>query len=242
MRRKPRVVWLPPDKFNRLGVAPPDSITVGNQQATGAFRLTIPPGAGSSHTENIPLVLDRQLGISQIGIGTLSDIESSGYRLRRIVGELFVQAPDVDLGAGAASHLLITIGIIVLRVSESTGDPLEAGLDGAYSPQLWENQADPWVWRRSWALSNFSQALAVANPDSLYPGTNAQVSSYNGPHVDAKTARVLGPEERLFMVCSGASLDGDVASQINSGVNIVWDLRFLASMRTSSGNRRNASR
>lgn len=240
--RKPRVVWLPPDIFNRLGSAG-GPIGVGTQQALGQIALQVPSGVGNSSTKVVGLVKDRQASLTEIAGSTLSDIENSGYRLRRVVGELFVQAPerpvpDQDIWSDA----IITAGIIVLRVND-IGDPLGIGNPDQYSTQIWESASDPWVWRRSWGITSFSQITTTGRFTGAFPSTNAQVAGMNGPHVDAKTARVLGPEERLFLVVSGVALNGTGGEQpLTAEVDITWDLRFLASMRTSMGNRRNASR
>lgn len=62
-----------------------------------------------------------------------------------------------------------------------------------------------------------------------------------GPHVDAKTARIVGPDQRLFLVVTNTIQGGSAAGGVSS-CEVITDLRVLASMRSSQGNRRNASR
>lgn len=239
MRRRPKVVWLPPDRFNGVGQTPGSGATSGLQNGIKRALTTIPGGAGSSHTVLFPVVQDNQIDISMLTSGTLSDYEQSAYRLRRIVGKIHV---GITQGAfeGLTTEVIVTAGLIVLRVHQVAAEsvPLNATTE-EYSTQMLQNWADPWIWRRTWVLGNIPQEAANAFP--FYPETNATAgSALDGPHVDAKTARIIGPEERLFLVITGTSVNGD--PQITSQMNIIWDLRALASMRSSSGNRRNASR
>jgi len=68
--------------------------------------------------------------------------------------------------------------------------------------------------------------------------------NFDGPHVDQKTARIVGPEERLYL-----DVTATVLSQVSSTTNevpftlaCITDLRILGTLRTNAGNRRNASR
>lgn len=112
------------------------------------------------------------------------------------------------------------------------------------SPSTLANVQDPWVWRRSWDISNSNAAALTADPNSAaLPPSNVNYGGgiMDGPHVDAKTARIVGPEERLFLDVAIEGINGD--SQATPGaVVLLADLRVLASMRTNQGNRRNASR
>lgn len=67
-------------------------------------------------------------------------------------------------------------------------------------------------------------------------------SLYTGPHVDQKTARVVGPEERLFLDVTATVLFDGAGAATTTGFLIHSNLRVLGSMRTQLGNRRNASR
>jgi len=239
-KRRPRVVWLPPDRFNGLGQTPGSGATTGLQNGVKRFLTTVPGGAGSSHTEVFPVVQDNQVDANLLAFGTLADYEQSAYRLRRIVGKIFI---GVAQGAseGGTTEVVVTAGLIVLRTHQVAGliVPLNATTE-EYSTQMLQNWADPWIWRRTWVLGNIPQETAAGL--TFYPETN--IAGYgsvaDGPHVDAKTARVVGAEERLFLVFTMSSVNGD--PQVSTQVNVIWDLRCLASMRSSQGNRRNASR
>lgn len=196
------------------------------------------PG-GNIATSIAKIVIDQPA--SALPDGSLSDFEGSAYRLRRIVGKLWVGV-EVEQFTTQPSLFVVTAGFIILRV-DTSGNPLSSGNN--YHPQILDSERDPWIWRRSWLLRN---NIVRDNAFTNFGGFNRDVPSFNGaygsvadgPHVDAKTARIVSDEERLFLVVGFTTLDG---AQETSGI-VTWlaDLRVLASMKTSSGNRRNASR
>lgn len=236
MRRKtrPRVVWLPGTNANSVGASPST-----NHVQNFFVVTTAPPTIGDTATGEIPLVIDSEddpLGAST----SLSDVENSGYRLRRVVGKIFVTyLQDVQ----SPERIIVTAGIIVRRSNPVTGTSFAASTldEELLNAQKIRNDGDPWVWRRSWILkTTFDTDLAVEGHTN-YSFNAGSVA--DGPHVDAKTARIVSSEERLFLDVSVLVLDtnGGVA-QNGANVLVNADLRVLASMRNSSGNRRNASR
>lgn len=241
--RRPKVVWLPMDRNNRLGVA--GGATLGTDSAM--FQINVGAGSGligATNTVVIPVVGDapQLLALAGSPAGpSLSDYEGSAYRLRRIVGKLFVSIDNTALDATAASTVVITCGFIVLRVDD-LGVPINVTTD-AYAPAALDGIRDPWIWRRSWVLTNLVQFATIAGAGfQPFPTTNADYGSVaDGPHVDAKTARVIADEERLFFVAQATNRDG-TGGQGQNLIIITGDLRVLASMRSSQGNRRNASR
>lgn len=249
-RGKAKVVWLPMDLENRLGVAPAVA-TSGVQSSTIIKIFTAPPLGDPFLTEEIPIVKDFAGGpgglVATQG-ATLADLEQSGYRLRRIVGKLgFSAIQDNAIDPNGATTWHITAGFIIRRVNQD-GNSTASGNSGPTgeqtSPSNLNNIADPWIWRRSWDLANRSDNALLVDPNAvsfresnyLYGG-----GSYDGPHVDAKTARVVGPEERLFLTVSIEGINGNAQSPPGA-VLLIGDIRVLASMRSNSGNRRNASR
>lgn len=240
-RRKPRVVWLPPDSNNRLGANPAAS---GLQAGAFDFFLDIlGPGsvAGDNVTGYVAVNSDippPEFQFSGLNAVSLSDIESSGYRLRRVVGKIYVSLFQGLTAIGDIPQVLITVGLIVLRCDPS-GAPLSAATPGSYSPAMINSWMDPWIWRRSWMMTNFVEAAGIGLP--AFPETNCnEPGSLDGPHIDAKTARRIGPEERLFLVANAmVAKAGDGG---NAHVSITGELRCVASLLTSTGNRRNASR
>lgn len=232
-RTKPRVVWLPNTNANSVSNA-------------GVFRTTwqtfviqvTSPNQGSIAVGEIPIVIDSQ-DDPLAAATSLSDVENSGYRLRRIVGKIFCFAKqDVDVGAGVCG---VTAGLIVRRSDPSTGISfaLATGDETLIDPSDISNSGDPWIWRRNWILFNLQNRTDL----DAGPTSNIEYGSVaDGPHVDAKTARIISSEERLFLNLSVTNLRSIGGVAVGSEVRVFTDLRVLASMRTSSGNRRNASR
>jgi len=234
VRRKtrPRVVWLPATNAN--------TISVDNRSGIQTVFLDVDPQTSPFRaTAEIPLVIDGEPNPLAAG-QTLSDMENSGYRLRRIVGKIFV-ARKQDTDAGSPFSTIVTAGIIVRRTNPETGTSL-ASLNASgflQDPQDIENWGDPWIWRRSWWLANGSSDAAPNDVD--VPFSNMECGSVaDGPHVDAKTARIVSTEERLFLNVTAEILE--TGATLLAEHRIVVDLRCLASMRTGIGNRRNASR
>jgi len=253
--KRPAVVWLPMDLSNRLGQAADTDASDGNQNGFGIIGLDVPgfdeTTGNNGNTLCIPVVLDKPKGIANTlnTESSLSDITGSAYRLRRIVGKIYVETFQVDPATDEPTAFIITAGFIILRVDEN-GVPTQdagGGNSDSYNPVSLSSTADPWIWRRSWRVSNNFVNLS-GNPPlvTTAPSNTFQYSGGNldGPHVDAKTARVVSDEERLFLVVNGFALDGDGAQSPTAvaRVVIITDLRVLASMRRMSGNRRNASR
>lgn len=243
-RKKAKVVWLPCDLNNRLNVAPA-AATLDSQPSTIIKLFTGNPLGDVAVAEEIPIVKDFSgLNLAQVANqdASLADIEQSGYRLRRIVGKLhfFVQQNVED--ANAATIALVTAGFIIRR-TDLLGASLASQIGAAatlINPANLANIQDPWIWRRSWLLAN---KLGLDPSISVVPGSNADYGGGNldGAHVDAKTARIVGPEERLFLSVVVEGVNG-VSQGAPMAVALIGDLRVLVSMRSQVGNRRNASR
>lgn len=237
-RNRPRVVWFPPTNLNSI-----DPTT--NISGIQAFRVDASPASGPS-TGEIPLVIDGEGQDPLDPAATLSDINNSGYRLRRIVGKIFCLTDQPD--DAAPIFIVCTAAIIIRRIDPTTGvslaltNPNSAEL---VSTQHIENYPDPWIWRRTWLLSNNNSPTRTPTGTPEFGETNFShgPAVADGPHVDQKTARVIGPEERLFLnvTCQPSSVL-NAQDEIPISTLIITDLRILASMRTSVGNRRNASR
>jgi len=231
-KTKPRVAWLPHTDTATI-------IFPGNNRGSNVIDFDLDISGGSDPvTGVVPVVIDGQQD-PLASTTSLADIEDSGYRLRRIVGKCFASYDQNTDGSPGA--ILLGAAFIILRISEQNGNvPLAANLDNY---NLFDVRQDdsPWIWRREWILSN---STSTANLTSLfdYPHTTAEYgSAVDGPHIDQKTARIVMSDERLFFVATAMPLTGG-AEQVENTCRIVLTTRVLASMRTSLGNRRNASR
>lgn len=235
-RKAPRVVWLPGTNINSLGAF--------NRSTVQRVIINTAGAIGESTTGEIPLVIDADNDPLESATQSLSDVENSGYRLRRIVGKIWVAMGQVNINE-PPKRLIVCAGLIIRRVSENGQSLASQFADDALTSTLdIEQQGDPWIWRRAWILTN---NLAPSSPFggdqasnnwTFYAGGNS-----DGPHVDQKTARLVSNEERLFLDVTCMVLEqGSDVEQAIATVEVLADLRVLASMRVSQGNRRNASR
>lgn len=80
---------------------------------------------------------------------------------------------------------------------------------------------------------------------SVLPATNfgnSGASALDSGHIDQKTARIVGPEERLFLDVSVTALAQELENNGITFIDCAFEMRVLASIKSGSGNRRNASR
>lgn len=240
-RRRPKVVWLPLDLSNRVGQQ--GTAINGGVTGIGTFVIDVSGPFGATTTAVIPVVRDDPQPAAFLA-ASLSDMENSSYRLRRIVGKIWWGwQQDTQPQPGEPSSGIITTGFIVLRVKPD-GTPIDHSDLNDYGTQQLNNIQDPWIWRRSWFLSDFAQQVLPSHGLGYAPpeGNYLCGSVLDGPHIDQKTARVVGPEERLFMVSTVTCTDVASTDLIGSQAQCFFDLRVLASMRNSVGNRGNSSR
>lgn len=237
MRRKsPRVVWLPPTNANSI-----DSATT-NDSGVQTFILDAPETTGAIVVGEIPLTIDSQDSPLDPA-NSLADVNNTGYRLRRVVGKFWVECAQ---SANLAARWYVCAGIIVRRSDPQTGVSyaLGQGIAPLLSPSQIENYGDPWVWRRSWLITNnLNPNIGVTVSEGTEDNYTHGPAVADGPHIDQKTARIVSAEERLFLDVSAMCVSPGVDVPLSTmPIRVRTDIRLLASMRTSSGNRRNASR
>lgn len=177
---------------------------------------------------------------------TLTENNEMGYRLRRIVGSMYIAiANQSPVGVNPMPAVLCDFGIIVRRV-DSDGQAAVDGFDQDISSI--KNNGDPWVLKKDWVLSTgvgaqdpnvLDDALAAGYPRSTAAYFNAQYK------IDQKTARIIGREERLFANWTFWQLpinDGATLRTSGFGISVHFPYRVLGSKKLDVGNRRNASR
>lgn len=252
-RRRPRVVWLYPTG------TPQDGIANGFENpGLIVFQTAVTVGSGAQPTFEIPLVVDNDpertfagAPLSVLQDAGLNQAIQYGYKIRRIVGHIHVTAQYTNDQQTQLTGVAATAALMVRRVESDTGTAIAPGID--VHPALIQNFPDPWIWRRTWVLSGLpnenlkgnDNAIQIAGDWHRFPEANSFYGDVrSGPHVDAKTSRIVGPEERLFLDLGiiGLPLDRDPGVQEEVRITSVIDLRVLASIRTNTGNRRNASR
>lgn len=255
-RRKPRVQWLhtPGGLLVQNAVAPLAKVLENPQPIEIAFG-TLP---GAPVTFTAPMVIDNPIAetVQGASLGTyqnlaLNQLNEFGWRLRRIVGNIFVGCTLENNQAAARSPgVLFSAAIIVLKVDD-TGQPTAAG--AGLTVGALENETDPYVWRRDFILSAGAAAGAGSSPIwtaiNAFPRSNVDYGTKHHIAIDQKTARRIGPEERLFFIGTAWELPLDQATNIGGEqsttditvyVNVPY--RVLGTVITVAGNRRNASR
>lgn len=253
-RRKRRVQWLPNTGTDLISVAR------GTNPADCASALELnflTDGAIGNTIVTTPLVLDASPQESEAG-APLATIQKTGlnqnaewgYMLRRIVGKYFIGVAQLGNGTGF-SFVWLKQAIIVRRTDPETG--LALASPQGEDPTLLGNVTDPWIWQRSDVFPVANQTtVPVGQAASLTAIGNSQLPNSNcggtkdGPAFDIKTARRLGPEERLFHHLSIQGLPLSTSSgNVDANtlqVYCLFDYRVLGSIMSAAGNRRNASR
>lgn len=246
-RRKPSVFWTPNlNATNPTGVEGKtcnlqDTITVLPAGAIG--------GGGTITTSIYGLTTDVDPEVVQVT--TMASYEGGAWRLRRIVGKLFI---EMRQGAGNEGNTdtpsaLVSAGFIVLRTDEN-GAPLKASSPNHYSPLAHPNERDPWIWQRSWIVNNgLARGLgshALNNVASAFedgPWSNYELGTgvADGPNLNQKTNRRISAQERLFFVISTQCPSGGSYDETGF-VDFILQYRLLGSPLRVLGNRNNASR
>lgn len=222
------------------------------QHSTGIWTELALDDTGSINTIIFPLTFDepRDDDAATAADTTLADFISSGYLLQRIVGKCYIEYPWTELAGdplslATAPGIKVAAGFFVAREADQVvGVPIGANED--YNVLEVDNMREPWIWRRSWILSSPTvrqvQAAQLAQGNSIYldnfsmwnqfPSSTAFYSSVlDGPHVDAKTKRVITGDDRLFFAVSGHVLPfGGLDTNIGVDLNIHLDYRLLGSM------------
>jgi len=248
-RRKPRVAWLP-----TFGAG----TTIENEDiglAAAGVKGSISTGVGSDVVyDAFPLTFDKSLEADAAATEdrSLQDLVSGNeWRLRRIVGKAFIAAQVDDFVSGEFTHQMdVAVGFIVCKTYDDGAPTTDFG---ATNPLARASMEDPWIWRRRWVLSPYGNVRNIDVTTSTlnaahfegYPSTTAGYGSVmDGPHIDAKTARVIHRSERLFCVIATRNLVEDSVITATPGrIQYLLDYRLLGSLRpSSSGNRHNASR
>lgn len=239
-RKRKRVLWLPNEVPQTEG-QPRVNFVNGNINVLAVL--------GGINTVIHALTVDYPAEAIQAAgpqPPTVADYTRSGYRLERIVGKFHCGMSQL-LGDGQVTFFptscLLALGFIVLRVDELTGAPLRAATPDQYSPLVDNNERDPFLWRRTWLLANdVGIPLATAvDPLSNGPRANSDYgSTWDGPHIDTSSRRIIRDEERLFAVVSTANTS-KVTGSGPCRVDYLLDYRMLVTP-AMGGNRRNASR
>lgn len=146
--------------------------------------------------------------------GLLGLTLTSSYLVKRIIGSLFVCAtkdPTPQLGV---TGVMAFAGIFVERVSKD-GQILNApAWDGLND----DSAQKSWMWRRTWRLGSYNQAPGLW---FVYPDSNALYGSQReGTHVDVKSKRRVGYEERLWLATGARLFAGESSVSVEFSTNL----------------------
>lgn len=176
---------------------------------------------------------------------TLRDfVEGQDWFLKRIVGKLAIacctRSTATD-GDTSWPNVLVGAGFFVAKAEDNNPEQPDLEVQ-EYDPLGSENVRQPWIWRRTYVLTDSNITTPGGNP-TRYPvfTTNNLLlaSGLDGPHIDAKTARRIRREERLWFVTTMtpfhyASDSGGSVSASTMQVSVNLDYRILGAMRRST--------
>lgn len=242
-RRRKRVTWLPTNKtdIQRIGQDPFES-TLFRESFTFAENVDV------AHIV-IPLNPFDEPTEPDSTTGTLQDVVGNEYVTERIVGNAYIHA--VQIAAGATTNTLpavvVAMGIFVGRADGASPDnPIgSANVEESsrnYNPLDNQTQREPWMFRRTWALStmlprtsDFGTSFQYTNRDfeRMYPTTTAGYHGLRtGPFFDVKSRRRIGQDDRLWLVIAGQTLAFTTdPAPANYQVFATFDVRILGSLR-----------
>ena len=117
--------------------------------------------ANGSNGVVIPVTKDfTQLPSSNFGTitgaGLRDEVEGQSWLLKRLVGNIFCQYVNADGNSDPSQfwrQALVTAGFFVSRNIDSIQGEPDLDYD-EYDPMFLDNITNPWIWRRSWILSN----------------------------------------------------------------------------------------
>jgi len=170
----------------------------------------------------------------------LADFTQNEYFLRRIVGKIQYRTQANNSGSVPQS-IIVAAGFFIAR-AEGGGSNLPIGAATAaaarinYGPLNQQTTREPWIWRRTWLFdgqfkTSGTDGAAVIPVQTSITDTRQFGSVADGGHIDAKTARRVKSDERLFFALQGANADAvDSTQGLTTGAG--WlDVRILGQMR-----------
>lgn len=234
-KRKQRGTWFPVLGNN----AGPE----GEDLPVAGIYASIPvPHAGNISTVVSQLTYDtpKEEVANQADGTSLADVIGSAWSLRRIVGKLWCERTTEQLNA--MPLIKVGVGFFVARAAGnddsttsnlpvgygSVSDPYDQVRGNNYSPLSMTTQREPWIWRRVWVLGGgVSEGIPNIN-------WTAQ-SALDGPHIDAKTRRIIASDNRLWVAFSAVLIppQRNESSPLAEYVDFHLDYRLFGFLRRS---------
>lgn len=162
----------------------------------------------------------------------LNDFIGDEYFIKRIVGKLFLQY--LTTGTLPPNPVCVTAGLFIARCDDSNlNAPVAFATESdLYNPALTDTIREPWIWRRTWILGTQNNVGTAG----AWPQSNAvEPSGLDGPHIDAKTARRVRQQERLFIAVAAQNYPVLTPTPVGVTEEVLagFDLRILGSLRKS---------
>lgn len=253
-RKRPKVAWFPV-----FGGAPLAEATAGPTPGVSAniqVNTLLPNGDVFWDAQALTFDISEGAVAAQgdPNAKTLQDIiKGNEWRFRRLVGKAFISAATATVGATAYTLADVGLGFIVCDTDDDGAPRTDFN---SVNPLSQDSMEDPWIWRRRWLLNphgdirwNTPVTTDTTNNAAAwgFPASTAGYGSVlDGPHIDAKSNRIIHRSERLFVVLAARKFNpqiGSVTAVADFEVNMLLDYRLLGSLRGSSyGNRGNTSR
>lgn len=222
-KRRRRGTWFPTLPF---GIGPE-----GQLPTVPDVRQYVIPGGVSSNVDAIPVVPDQTPDDSAQGYTLRDQVEGQAYILQRIVGKIqWCCRQEEGLFTDIWPMIVCCTAFAVLPVnndSEFQGLPDLSSTE--FDPLRAENNDKPYIWRRTWVLHN-NAAYSGGDPQQFWQGPSSNAffaSMHDGPHIDTKSKRRVGRDQRLFQINSVLP----VATSGNTSVSFGADARCVSDLR-----------
>lgn len=238
-RRRTKWQW-----FRNTGTPGEQGVDVEDTSAGVEFANNVAANGTSLAIAPIPLLFDLPSEELVPGNNSMGAYTQNDYLIKRIVGKVFATRVQVQVATDSAG-ILFAAGIFIARAEDldsSGGNAQPIGSGSAaqtvdnYSPLRAENIQEPWIWRRTWILSNvLSTGAGAAIGAGVFPRSTAEYGSVaDGPHVDAKTGRRVRDGERLWFVTAARNwpLNNTAGTpSVSSLIQGHFDYRILGAPR-----------
>lgn len=232
-RRRNTATWFPvnPTFFQEGGPALVPFETTFNFPANVSV--------GDTQIFPYPLTLDGTPSVSLQDDGSsLRDyVEGQDYLLQRVVGKVWA---GIDFTADSDDGVTEALACVALAVLPNQSGTQGPDLDPEeYNPFWAQNAQQPWIWRRTWRLSNpnsnaydSTTQVSVWTPEVTWPArTSGYTGLHEGGHLDSKVKRRITKEHRLYIIAGLMALNESGSESTSTAWSFGYDLRILGSMR-----------
>jgi len=175
----------------------------------------------------IPVTLDSTPDINTETDLVLGDyVQGQDWLCERVVGKVW-GAHDYDSSARVSGSIFCA-ALAVLPV-DSVNPDQPAIDEQEWNPLFTQNAQQPWLWRRTWRLSNTQSQ--VPGGDNFPASTANYGSVADGGHLDTKgVKRRISKEQRLFVIFAAAVARVQQGQTGGTGIQYGYDFRILGRM------------